>query len=61
MDLKTQKIKVELSRIEHAKLEMELKIMERLEDIDRIKKNLEVQELAILEKKKELTNLSGGK
>lgn len=54
MKLKMMKAEVELGRLEQAKREMEFKILERLEDIERIKENIEIQVKAIEEKKQEL-------
>jgi hypothetical protein len=48
LDLK--KIKVELLRVSAAKAELELRIDERLEEIERIRANIKVQE----DKEKEL-------
>ena len=47
MNLEMEKKKLEKLKVEAAKAEMEYKILERLEDIERLKKNINVQEEAI--------------
>ena len=44
----------EIQRVETAKMEMELKIFEKMEEIDRLKANMEVQDRRINELKTEL-------
>lgn len=53
-DLDKKRKEVELLRVEAAKAEMELQIEEKLSEIDRIKKNILVQELKIKEIKQSL-------
>lgn len=53
IDLVKEKKKVELSRMSHGIMENELKILERLDDIERIKKSIEDQKGRIKELKSE--------
>ena len=46
--------KLELSKVKCAKEEMEFKILEREEDINRLRKNIEIQDKRIAEIEKEL-------
>lgn len=50
-DLDKKRKEVELMRVEAAKAEMELLIEEKLAEIERIKKNIEVQDKKIVELK----------
>jgi len=50
----SMKLQLELSSIQHAKLKFEYQIMERLDDIARIKKSLVVQDAAIADKLAEI-------
>ena len=53
-DLKLEKKKLELLRIKTGQAEIEYKIMERLDDVERMKKNLEIQKQRIKELEQEL-------
>ena len=44
LDLNLERKKLELKRVDVARLEMEFKILERLEDINRLKENIVIQE-----------------
>jgi hypothetical protein len=48
-ELEAKKKAVELMRVEAAKGEMELQIIERLHEIERLKKNIEIQDKRINE------------
>lgn len=52
--LERKKIEVELSQVESGKASMELKIMEREEEIERIKSQIEIQDARAEELKKQL-------
>jgi peptidoglycan hydrolase CwlO-like protein len=53
-NLALEKKKLDLRKIETSKLEFEYKILERLADIDRIKKSIEEQDKAIQKIKNEI-------
>lgn len=53
-NLALEKKKLDLRKIETSKLEFEYKILERLADIDRIKKSIEEQNKAIEKIKNEI-------
>lgn len=48
------KKKVELAKVQASKLEMEMRIAERLEDIERLEINIKAQEARINELKNEI-------
>lgn len=54
MTLEKKKKVLELKRVETAKMELELKIEERLEEIERLKKAIEIQILTEQKLKKEI-------
>ena len=60
MNIETKKLQVELMRVSAARGEYELKILEALENIERIKKNIEVQNSRIEEIKQILSTEHGG-
>ena len=43
-DIEKKKLQVEMMKVQAAKADMEYKILERMEDIERIKENIKVQE-----------------
>lgn len=47
MNLEIEKKKLDLKKLETAKLELEYKILERKADIDRIQSNIDKQDIAI--------------
>lgn len=51
-DLDRKRKEVELIRVNAAKSEMELQIYEKLSEIERIKKNIEIQESRVAELEK---------
>ena len=53
-ELEKKKKQLELARVSLAKQELELKIEERLDEIERLKVNIEVQNKRILELKQEI-------
>lgn len=53
-NLDQKKKKLELQRVSLAKDELLFKIEERLEEIDRLKKHIEIQEQTILKLKQEI-------
>lgn len=57
MSLEKKKKQLELGRVKLAKEEMELRIEERMEDIKRLKTNIEVQNEAIERLEKELETM----
>lgn len=56
LELQVERKKLELSRVQHARMEMEFTIKERLADIARIKINIEVQTKREAEIKSQLEN-----
>jgi hypothetical protein len=54
MELDTKRKKLELSRVRLAREELELKIEERLEEIERLKAHIEIQTKKEAELSKEL-------
>lgn len=59
MSLDIKRKEVELMRVECARQELELKIEERLEEIERIKTHIETQKLAEIRIKEEIITLKG--
>lgn len=59
MNIELEKIKLNIRKMETAKAESEFKILEKLADIERIKKQIEDQEKAIENKKLELEEMQG--
>ena len=55
-EFEMKKLKLEIIRVSAAKSELEFKIDERLEDIKRIKENIEVQEKRLKELEQKLLN-----
>lgn len=53
-DLEIERKKLELRRVESARMEMEFQIKEKLADIERIKTNIQIQANRESELKKEL-------
>jgi len=53
-DTEKMKKKLELMKVQTARFGYELKIQERLEDIERIKKEIDIQESREMELKEEL-------
>lgn len=60
MSLDVKKKKLELQRVELAKEELLFKIEERLEEIERLKKHIEVQDQTILKLKEEIKEKNNG-
>jgi hypothetical protein len=57
MSLELKKVKVELIRVSAAKAELELRIEERLDEIEKIKKHVQIQldkEMELIQKIKEM-------
>lgn len=54
MTLETKKKHLELKRVEMARMELELKIEERMDEIERLKVAIEVQKVTEEKLKKEL-------
>jgi len=59
MNLELEKKKLEFRKVDTAKAEMEYRILERLEDIERLKANIKVQDKALIRIKEEMTKLEG--
>ena len=59
-NLKLEKKKLELLRVGTAKAEMKFKILERLEDVDRLKANIVIQEKREQELKEEIKGEDNG-
>lgn len=57
MSLEIKKKQLELQRVMTARMEMELKIEERMEEIERLKANIEIQNKREAEIKEEITKL----
>ena len=57
--LEVKKLELQKMKIATGKAELELKILERMEDIDRLKENVKNQEEALKEIDKQITNLKG--
>jgi hypothetical protein len=55
--LEIKKAKLELARIQYARMEYELKIEERLQEIDRLKEAVEKQTLAEADVQKKIQEL----
>jgi predicted RNase H-like nuclease (RuvC/YqgF family) len=55
MNLETKKKILELKRVETARMELELKIEERLEEIERLRAAIEIQKQTEEKLKKELS------
>jgi hypothetical protein len=53
-EIEKRRKKLELARVIYAKEEMELKIMEREADIERIKENIKLQDKKIKELEKDI-------
>lgn len=53
-DLKRKKLEVELAKVDAARMEMELRILEKEEEIQRVKKSIQIQKDRIQEIKLEL-------
>lgn len=60
MSLERKRKEVELMRVECARKELELKIEERLDEIERIKSHIEVQKNTEQKLKQEIQTLKGG-
>jgi hypothetical protein len=54
MDLSKKKLEVELLRVQSARADLELRVLEREEEIERIKQNIELQVKKELELKEKL-------
>lgn len=52
--LETMKVQVAIKKVEAAKAELEMKILERLEDIERMKEHIDIQDEKLKELKQEL-------
>lgn len=57
MSLEIRKLEVELLRVSAAKAEMDLRIYERLDEIERLKEQIIIQEKREIELKTKLTGL----
>ncbi len=58
MSLEQKRKKLELMRVQSAKMELEFKIEERLEEIERLKENIKIQKQKEEELIKELSNIN---
>lgn len=56
-NLEFEKKKLEVKKVETAKLEMEYKVLERYQDIERLKENIENQNKTIARLEQELEEL----
>ncbi len=59
MNLELERKKLELDRVLMAKREMEFVILERLNDIERLKSQIEKQDSRALELQEQIKNLGG--
>jgi hypothetical protein len=59
MSLDIKRKEMELARVRVARQEMELRIMERQEEIDRLDKNIEIQNQSELKLTNEIKTLKG--
>lgn len=59
MNIELERKKLELDRVSMAKREMEFVILERLADIDRLKAQIEKQDLRVLELKEHIKQIEG--
>lgn len=57
MSLEKMKLEVELMRVKASKAEMELKIAERMEEINRVKEHIKVQEDKIQDLELKIKNI----
>lgn len=57
MNLELEKKRLDLKKLETSKLEFEYKVLERLADIDRIKKSIEKQDDAIQNIKQQIKEM----
>lgn len=55
MDIERKRKELEYQRVLTAKMDLELKKMEKLEEIQRLDNNIEIQDKKLLELKQELT------
>ena len=60
MTIERKKIELELAKVSSAKLEMEVRIMERQEEIDRLSVNMENQQKRMNELKEQLKEYNKG-
>ena len=58
--LEIKKIRAELARVTAAKLEMDMRIEERSQEIDRLKEHMAIQEAKELELAEKLAEMSKG-
>lgn len=59
--IEAKRIETELLKVTAAKAEMELRILEREEELDRLRGNLQVQDAKIEELKTKLSEIKSGK
>ena len=59
MNIEMMKIKAEMLRVDAAKADMEVNIMEKTADIERLKKNMENQDKRLVELNEKLKKLQG--
>lgn len=57
MSLELKKVKVELLRVSAAKAELELRIEERLDEVERIKEHIKTQEAKEIELKQKIESM----
>jgi len=54
MNIEQMKMKVELMKVEASRFEMELKIAQRLEEVENLKKQIDIQDARISELKDQM-------
>lgn len=59
MNLELERKKLELKRVEVAKADMEFTILERMADIERLKKNIQNQETRMKEIQEQISKMEG--
>jgi SMC interacting uncharacterized protein involved in chromosome segregation len=59
MEIEIARKKLELKRVELAKDDMEFTILERMADIERLKKNIQTQETRIKELQEQISKMEG--
>lgn len=57
--IELKKLKVELARVQVGKMELELKVSERMEDIQRLQDHIKLSEVKEIELQKQIDELKG--